>query len=56
MVETPIEEVTELDLIYEANDRIDAVIELLIEKNIFSEHEFNKKLDEIYEANDVDQE
>lgn len=51
MVETPEVEVSELDLIYEANDRIDALIELLVEKEVISEHEYTKKLDEVYERN-----
>ena len=45
------EEITELDLIYELNDRFDALIELLIEKKVISEHEYNKKLNEIITEN-----
>lgn len=45
------EEITELDLIYELNDRFDALIELLIEKKVISEHEYNKKLNEIINEN-----
>jgi len=41
------QEVTELDLIYELNDRFDALIELLMEKKIITEKEYNEKLDEI---------
>jgi hypothetical protein len=44
-------EVNELDIIYEAHDRIDALIELLIEKGIFTQKEYEKKLDEIFEKN-----
>jgi hypothetical protein len=46
-----LEEVNELDVIYEAHDRIDALIELLIEKKVFSEKEFENKLSEIYKKN-----
>ena len=45
------EEITELDLIYELNDRFAALIELLIEKKVISEHEYNKKLNEIITEN-----
>lgn len=37
-------EVTEMDLIYETNDRLDALIELLVEKKVFTEGEYNRKL------------
>lgn len=40
------EEVTELDLIYESHDKVDALIELLIEKNIITKEEYEKKLEE----------
>lgn len=40
-------EVTEMDLIYESHDKIDALIELLVEKGIFEQHEYNNKLDEL---------
>lgn len=40
------EEVTELDLIYESHDKVDALIELLIEKNIITKAEYEKKLEE----------
>lgn len=49
--ETYEDEVTELDLIYELNDRFDALIELLLEKKIISEKEYNKKLDELINQN-----
>ncbi len=42
------QEVSELDLIYELNDRFDALIELLIEKKVISEKEYNKKLEEVF--------
>ncbi len=45
------EEITELDLIYELNDRFDALIELLIEKKVINENEYNKKLNEIITEN-----
>ena len=40
-------EVTEMDLIYESHDKIDALIELLVEKGVFEQHEYNNKLDEL---------
>ncbi|MCA9495351.1 MAG: hypothetical protein KC589_00265 [Nanoarchaeota archaeon] len=46
-----IEDVTEIDLIYENSDRIDALVELLIEKGIISEGEYNTKLEEVIERN-----
>ncbi len=45
------EEITELDLIYELNDRFDALIELLIEKKVINENEYNKTLNEIITEN-----
>ncbi len=48
--EEKFEEVSELDLIYEAHDKVDALIDLLIEKGIITEDEYEKKLAEYYEA------
>lgn len=45
------DEITELDLIYELSDRLDALIEVLIDKKMINEKEFNKKLDEIINEN-----
>ena len=45
------QEVTELDLIYELNDRFDALIELLIETKVINENEYNKKLNDIINEN-----
>lgn len=44
-------EVSEMDLIYESHDRIDALIELLVDKGVITQPEFEKKLDKIYEEN-----
>lgn len=41
------QQVSEMDLIFETNDRLDALLELLIEKKIIAKHEFESKLDEI---------
>ncbi len=49
--ETNIEDVTEMDLVYEAHDRLDALIELLIEKEVFTEAEFEEKLERVYSEN-----
>ncbi len=49
MVEDNFEEVTELDLIYESHDKIDALIDLLIEKGIINEDEYEEKLAQYYE-------
>ena len=40
-------EVTEMDLIYESHDKIDALIELLVKKGVFEQHEYNQQLDEL---------
>jgi len=53
--EEDFEEVTELDLIYEAHDKIDALIDLLIEKGVISESEYEKKLEEYYEMEDEEE-
>lgn len=49
-------DMSELDLVYEAYDRTDALIELLIEKGIISEEEFEAKLEEVIERNYEDEE
>jgi len=38
--------VTELDLIYEAHDKVDVLIELLIDKGVITLDEYNQKLEE----------
>lgn len=43
------EEVDEYDLIYEAHLKIDALIDLLIEKKLINEKEFEDKLDQLME-------
>lgn len=42
-------EVTEMDLIYEAHDKLDVLIELLAEKGVISLEEYNSKLEEYYD-------
>ncbi len=54
MVEENYEDVTELDLIYESHDKVDALIELLIEKGIISQEEYETKLIEIIGENEVE--
>lgn len=50
-------EVTELDIIYEAHDRLDALLELLVEKGVISEEEYENKLEEVIQRNeDLDDE
>lgn len=49
--EENVDDVTEMDLIYEAHDRLDALIELMIQKGVFSEEEFEKKLEDVYSEN-----
>ncbi len=51
-IEEDYEDVTQLDLIYEAHDKLDALIELLIEKKIISQEEYENKLNEYYENMD----
>ncbi len=46
MVEEDFQEVSELDLLYEAHDKLDVLIELLAEKGIISLEEYNEKLEE----------
>jgi hypothetical protein len=43
------EDVTEMDLIFEAHDKLDILIELLIEKGVISKEEYERKLDKYYE-------
>ena len=43
-------EVTELDLIYEAHDKVDVLIDLLIEKGIITKDEYETKLQEYLDA------
>ncbi|RME77303.1 hypothetical protein D6774_04835 [Candidatus Woesearchaeota archaeon] len=54
------QEISQEELLYVVNDKIDALIELLIEKNVISEDEYAKKLDSLYEESeeesDVDEE
>jgi hypothetical protein len=45
--ESSTQDVSEMDLIFETNDRLDALLELLIEKKIISKHELEKKVAEI---------
>lgn len=45
-------EVTELDIIYEAHDRLDALLELLVEKGVISEEEYENKLEEVIQRNE----
>lgn len=44
------EEVTEMDLIFEAHDKLDVLIELLIAKGVISQKEYEDKLEEYYDA------
>jgi hypothetical protein len=43
-------EVTELDLIYEAHDKVDVLIDLLIEKGIITKDEYETKLQEYLDS------
>lgn len=43
------EDVTELDLIYEAHDKIDVLIDLLVEKGVISTEEYTEKLEEHFD-------
>jgi len=52
MTKTEEVEVTEMDLIYDAHDRLDALIELLVEKKVITQKEFEKKLDDMYDEED----
>ncbi|MFW5705096.1 MAG: hypothetical protein ACOCXG_04620 [Nanoarchaeota archaeon] len=45
------EEINEVDLIFETNDRLDALVELLVEKGVISEGDYYKKLQEIIDRN-----
>lgn len=51
-----IEDVTELDLIYESHDKVDALIDLLIEKGIITEEEYEAKLASYYEEDSEEEE
>lgn len=50
------EEYTAEDLLYDAHLKIDALIELLIDKGVITEEEFNNKLDELVEEDLEDEE
>jgi hypothetical protein len=52
MTNEDMDDVSELDLIFETNDRLDALIELMIEKKVITEDEYNKKVMEIIEENE----
>ena len=54
--EYEVEDVTELDLIYETNDRLDALIELLMEKGVISAEEYEAKLEQIASEDYVEEE
>ena len=56
MVEENIENVDELDLIFETNARLYALVELLIEKGIISGEEYEKKLEQVIEENLAEEE
>ena len=43
-------EVTELDLLYEAHDKVDVLIDLLIEKGVITQEEYENKFEEYMEA------
>ena len=47
MAKEEVVDVSELDLVVENADRIDAIMELLIEKKIITKEEFEKKFNEI---------
>lgn len=47
------------EMVYGAHDKVDALIELLIEKKVFSEEEYTKKVQEIiaeYEEDEKEEE
>ncbi len=54
MVEEEFNEVTEMDLIYESHDRIDALITLLIKKGVFVAEEYEAQLEALYEAAELE--
>jgi polyhydroxyalkanoate synthesis regulator phasin len=49
MAEEDYKEVTELDLLYEAHDKVDVLIDLLIEKGVISQEEYENKFEEYME-------
>lgn len=56
MVEENYDEVTELDLIYESHDKVDALIDLLIEKGVITNEEYEARLAQVIEANEAEEE
>ncbi len=51
------EELSVEDIAFMANDKVDALIDLLIEKGVITEEEIVEKIDELYEEDeDVDDE
>lgn len=56
MTEEKFQEVDETDLIYEAYDRGDALLELLVDKGIITMTEYEEKLQEVIDRNYEDSE
>ena len=50
------EELTVEDVAFMANDKVDALIDLLIEKGVITEEEIVQKIDELYEEDDDEEE
>ena len=49
------QEVTELDLIYDAHDRLDALLNLLERKGIIVKGEYEAELEKVYDLNEVNE-
>lgn len=45
MVEEEYNDVTELDLLYEAHDKVDVLVDLLIDKGIITQKEYEDKFE-----------
>lgn len=49
------EEISQEELLYVVNDKIDALIELLIEKKVILEEDYAKKLEDLYDEEEEEE-
>jgi hypothetical protein len=49
------EDISLKEVAYHADDKVDALIQLLIKKNIFTEHEFEEEYNALFEEEDKEE-